>query len=155
MVKEFLSQKGVVFKEIDVSRDQYAAHELMKKTGTMAVPVTLINGQLIIGFDKDRLEQEIERRKRPVFGAAVADADKITGQKGLPLVAGAYIGRVRAGSVAERLKLQPGDIIIEVNKQRIGSAADLEYAINGLSNGSRVLIVFRRSDQELATEDIY
>jgi S1-C subfamily serine protease len=155
MVKELLSRKGVSFKEIDVSRDQYAAAEMVKRTGQTGVPVTLINGQLIIGYDQAKLEQEIGRIQKASFGAAVADADKVTGQKGLPLTAGAYIGRIRPDSVAERLKLQVGDIIVEINKQRINSASDLEYAVSGLTKGSRVFVLFKRGDEERATEDFY
>ena len=55
MVKEFLSQKGISFREVDVSRDPAAAQELLNKTGRSAVPVTVINGQTIVGFDRIRL----------------------------------------------------------------------------------------------------
>ena len=57
MVKEFLSQKGVSYKEYDVSLDQNAARELVNRTGQMGVTVTIIDGQTIIGFDRAKLEQ--------------------------------------------------------------------------------------------------
>lgn len=57
MVKEFLSQKGIGFREKDVSRDQLAAQELVSKTGQMGVPATVINGETIVGFDRARLEE--------------------------------------------------------------------------------------------------
>ncbi|MFC2035630.1 glutaredoxin family protein [Chloroflexota bacterium] len=50
MVKEFLSQKRVSYKEYDVSQDHNAARELVNRTGQMGVPVTIIDGQTIIGF---------------------------------------------------------------------------------------------------------
>jgi glutaredoxin len=60
MVKEFLSQRGIGFKEYDVSRDPSAAQELVRSTGQMGVPVTVINGQAIVGFDRS---QTINRRR--------------------------------------------------------------------------------------------
>ena len=86
MVKEFLSQKGIGFKEHDVSRDRAAAQELVDRTGQMGVPVTVIDGQIIIGFDRARLEQALnmeQQRERHSFGAAIADASKITARQGL------------------------------------------------------------------------
>lgn len=54
-VKEFLSQKGVTFEEVDVSNNVAGRKELMKQ-GIMAVPVTKVNDEYIVGFDKDKLE---------------------------------------------------------------------------------------------------
>jgi len=56
MVKEFLSQRGVSFEERDVPQNPSYAQEL-SKTGQMGVPVTIINGQTVVGFDRSRLEQ--------------------------------------------------------------------------------------------------
>jgi glutaredoxin 3 len=54
-VKRYLREKRVRFREVDVSRDAAAADELARRTGRRAVPVTDVNGRLIIGFDKRRL----------------------------------------------------------------------------------------------------
>jgi glutaredoxin 3 len=58
-VKEFLSRKGVQFVERDVSQDESALTEL-EALGAMATPVTVINGQVVVGFDKARLEQLLD-----------------------------------------------------------------------------------------------
>jgi glutaredoxin len=55
-VKEFLRQKGVTFTEKDVSVDDQALDELMKK-GFSATPVTIIDGEAVVGFNRARLEQ--------------------------------------------------------------------------------------------------
>lgn len=81
MVKEFLSQRGVGFTERDVSHDRNAAQELVSSTGQMGVPVTIINGQTIIGFDRAKLEQALSQRQRLSFGASVTNASKITGSE--------------------------------------------------------------------------
>jgi glutaredoxin 3 len=53
--KRYLQEKRVSFREIDVSRDATAADEIARKTGRRAVPVIDINGRLVVGFDKRRL----------------------------------------------------------------------------------------------------
>jgi len=55
-VKEFLRQKGVSFTEKDVSADDQALDELMKK-GFSATPVTIIDGEAVVGFNRAKLEQ--------------------------------------------------------------------------------------------------
>jgi len=154
MVKEFLSQKGAIFKEYDVSQDSAAAQDLMRKTGQMAVPVIAINGETIIGFDRARLEQALSQqpRQRPSFGASIADASKITARQGSVITFGAYIGNVRAGSVAERVGLKQGDIITELNLQNVAKASDLESVLSRLNPGSRISMVFLRGNKTLRAE---
>ncbi len=154
MVKEFLSQRGVKYIDRDVSRDPTAAQELQSKTGRMAVPVTIIDGQTIVGFDQARLEQALAQQppQRPSFGAAVADASKITGQQGSGITLGAYVGKVRPGSAAASMGLVPGDIITEVNMQRIANADDVERALSRLSRGSRFSVVFLRDNKTHTVE---
>ncbi len=54
-MKEFLSRKGVAYTERDISRDAQALDEL-SKLGYMTTPVTKIDGDVVIGFDRKRLE---------------------------------------------------------------------------------------------------
>jgi glutaredoxin-like YruB-family protein len=155
MVKEFLSQKGVSFDERDVSRDPSYAQELMNSTGQMGVPVTSINGQIVVGFDRGRLEQLTSRTQtgqRPPFGASIADAGKIAATRALGIILGAYVGRVRPGSVAQRIGLAPGDVITELNMKPIANAGDLEDALSNLNSGSRFSLVFLRDNQTMTTE---
>ena len=55
-MKEFLHQKGVEFIEKDVSADERALEELMAM-GYSATPVTVIDGEAVVGFNRVRLEQ--------------------------------------------------------------------------------------------------
>jgi len=154
MVKEFLSQRGVSYKEYDVSVDQNAARELVNKTRQMGVPVTVINGQTIIGFDQPKLEQVINQEQRPSLGAAVADASKITAKQGTGITLGAYVGKIRPDSLAEKLRLDAGDIITEVNMQSITNADDIEKVISRMNKGSRISLVFVRANKRITTEGI-
>jgi len=152
MVKEFLSQKGVSYQEYDVSLDQNAARELVSRTGQMGVPVTVMDGQTVVGFDRARLEQILGQEQRSSLGATVADASQITAKQGTGITLGAYIGKVRLHSLAERLGLAPGDIITEVNMQRIANADDIESALSKLSKSSRISLVFLRGNKTMTTE---
>jgi len=59
-VKEFLKENKIKFKDIDVASDQKAAKEMIKKSGQTGVPVTEVNGEIIIGFDKDALKKALK-----------------------------------------------------------------------------------------------
>jgi len=55
-VKEFLSQKGVSFTERDVVKDPKAIEELAR-LGYLTTPVIVVDGEVVVGFDRKRLEQ--------------------------------------------------------------------------------------------------
>lgn len=59
--KEFLSKKGVPFTERDVSTDEKALAEL-ERLGYRTTPVTLIDGEVVVGFDQKRLEELLKRK---------------------------------------------------------------------------------------------
>lgn len=55
LAKEFMTEKGVEYENIDVSTDTAAAQEMIKKSGQMGVPVIEVDGKIIVGFDKEQL----------------------------------------------------------------------------------------------------
>ena len=55
LLKEFLKEKGVEFEIIDVSQDEQAQKYILEKTGKMAVPVTEIDDEIVIGFDRRKI----------------------------------------------------------------------------------------------------
>lgn len=57
MAKEYLSAHGFQFEDVDVSQDINAAREMIAKSGQMGVPVIDIDGEIIIGFDKERIDE--------------------------------------------------------------------------------------------------
>ncbi len=59
LTKEFLKEKKVKYKEIDVSEDEKAAREMVEISGQMGVPVTVINKKIIVGFDEEELEKAL------------------------------------------------------------------------------------------------
>lgn len=61
-VKEYLSDKQVKFKEVDLTNDEVKQKEFIEKTGQVAVPVTEINGKYIIGFDKEVIDEMLKTK---------------------------------------------------------------------------------------------
>ena len=62
--KGYLRSQGVAFKEIDVSRDQKAADDLVRRTGRIGVPVIEIDGRPVVGFDQARIDRLLGLRPR-------------------------------------------------------------------------------------------
>jgi glutaredoxin 3 len=58
--KQFLKANKVDFENIDVSKNQKAAHEMVEKSGQMGVPVIDTGNEIIVGFDQDKLEKAIK-----------------------------------------------------------------------------------------------
>jgi glutaredoxin-like YruB-family protein len=63
MAKRYLSEKGVKYEDVDVSRDQARALEMLTKSGQMGVPVLDIGGQVIIGFDRNAIDSALMMRR--------------------------------------------------------------------------------------------
>jgi len=157
MVEEFLSHRGISFQKRDVSQNAAYAQELIRSTGQMGVPVTVIDGQIVIGFDRGRLELILAKRQkkqRPSFGASIADASKITAKQNTGIILGAYIGSVRPDSAAGKIGLVSGDIVTEFNSISITNDTDLEHVLSTINSGSRFSLSFLRDNKPMTVEGI-
>jgi len=63
ILKNYLKEKGFEFEEIDISKETAKKEELIKKTGLATLPVIEIDGQLIIGFDKKKIDEALGIKK--------------------------------------------------------------------------------------------
>ncbi len=59
-LKRHLDVNQVRYREVDVSKDQKAAEAMVRRSGQQGVPQTEINGQMIVGFDRDRINRLLE-----------------------------------------------------------------------------------------------
>jgi glutaredoxin 3 len=59
-VKDFLKERGVEFREINVGANQKAAMEMVNKSGRMGVPQVEIAGRMIVGFDEQAILSALE-----------------------------------------------------------------------------------------------
>ena len=57
MVKNFLKQNNVEFEEINLSKNREKAEEIAKKSGVRSVPVTEIDGEIVVGYDTNKLKE--------------------------------------------------------------------------------------------------
>lgn len=55
--KSYLEERGIAFEEKDVSVDVAAAREMVRLSGQMSVPVLVIDGNVVKGFDKKRIDE--------------------------------------------------------------------------------------------------
>ena len=60
MSKEYFKENGVAYEEFNVASDMERRTEMVDKSGGMAVPVIDIDGQIVVGFDKERLAELLE-----------------------------------------------------------------------------------------------
>ena len=58
-VKEFLSQNNVAFTDRNITADETALTEL-EKLGYMTTPVTVIDGEVVVGFDVPKLRSLLQ-----------------------------------------------------------------------------------------------
>jgi len=61
-VKRYLREKGFRYRDVDVSRDERAARDVVRRTGQMGVPVILINNRPIVGFNKAEIDKLLKIR---------------------------------------------------------------------------------------------
>jgi glutaredoxin 3 len=150
-VKAYLHQQGMPFTEYDVSRDPQAAAEMVRLSGQRGVPVVLIDGQAVVGFDRPLIDQLLARRasRPPRLGAAIADAGRIAAKKGLQLPDGAYVGRVDPGSAADGSGLRPGDVIVQLAGQPVRTDRDLERIMANVRPGQVMGLFAWRNGQTM------
>jgi len=136
----------VPFTERDVSRDRQAAMEMMQVSHQNGVPVIVVDGQVVVGFNRPLLEDLLGRMQthRPSLGLRVADARAMVGKvPNLATQTGAYVGGVAPGSAAAAAGLAAGDIVVAVDGRPVAGAADLEREV-GQSRGRAILTIIRQ-----------
>ncbi len=59
-LKSYLNKSGIRYSEVDVSKNENAAREMVRRSGQQGVPQTLIGGEMVIGFDKPKINRLLE-----------------------------------------------------------------------------------------------
>ncbi len=60
MAKQYFRQKNVKYVDVDVSRDAAAARDMVRRSGQMGVPVIDIGGKVIVGFNRQKIDQLLD-----------------------------------------------------------------------------------------------
>ena len=58
--KDFLKENNIPYQDFNVAADHKAAQDMIEKSGQMGVPVIDIDGQIIVGFDKNALKKALK-----------------------------------------------------------------------------------------------
>lgn len=61
--KDYLNKLGVSFTEKDVESDPEIAREAVTKSGQTGIPVLDIDGTIIIGFDRPKIDTALKQSK--------------------------------------------------------------------------------------------
>lgn len=133
---------------------------MVRRSRQRGVPVITVDDDVIVGFDRPRLQTLISRGggaaaskrapARPRLGATIADASRIGAEQGTKAIAGAYAGKIAPDSPAARAGLRPGDVITRLNGQAISDAADVERFLKNAHAGESLAIEYVRDGRSLA-----
>ena len=127
---------------------------MVRRSGQRGVPVIVVDDQVVVGFDRPRLDQLLATRRvsRPRLGLSVADAKQIAQKEGTAPVRGAYVGHVKPSSPGERAGLVKGDVIIELAERPVQNADDLEMVLATLTAGQPAGLVFLREGRRIKAQ---
>lgn len=115
---------------------------------SFAVPVTLV--QKVMG---DLLE--FGSVQRALLGVSILDVNaNLAREKGLDVVTGVFIDGVAGGSAADEAGIEPGDVIVEINKQRIRNIAQLQELVARNRPGDGVKVTYWRDGQLAEVEAV-
>jgi glutaredoxin len=150
-LKNYFRQRGIPFTEHDVSQDPYRAREMVQISGQQGVPVSIVDGQLVLGADMSRINQILASRAQhpPKLGVSIADAGRIADKKNTQLPDGAYVGRVNPTLPAGRAGVRPGDVIVQLAGQPIRSDKDIHRVTGNLKYDQTVDITVWRDGQTI------
>lgn len=60
MAKDFFQKNNVSYEEFNVAEDEKAREEMINKSHQLGVPVIDIDGEIMVGFDRDSLAKALK-----------------------------------------------------------------------------------------------
>ena len=63
MAKSYFDKLGVKYTDVDVEKDPAAAREAVEKSGQMGVPVIDMNGTIVLGFNRPKIDELLKAQK--------------------------------------------------------------------------------------------
>jgi glutaredoxin 3 len=156
MAKSYLAERGVKYTEYDVAANHDAAKEMIQLSGQMGVPVISINSEVIVGFNRARIDQLLAQSdsSQVSLGISIADAAKVITIPGNKAGQGAYVGSVKPGSLGEKLGLRSGDTILKLAAMPVAGASDIERLMTTLKRGDRLTVLYVRDGEESTGETV-
>jgi serine protease Do len=130
--------------------------EMIRVSGQQGVPVTVANGDVILGFDQRKFAKLAEKfagPKRPPLGILAADAEEYLTKhpdkaEKIPAgTKGVYVGKVRPNTVAARGGFKPGDVITSFAGKRVRTMSALDQMVETLKPGDKATAKFIRDGE--------
>jgi S1-C subfamily serine protease len=130
--------------------------EMIRVSGQQGVPVTVANGDVILGFDQRKFAKLAEKfagPKRPPLGILAADAEEYLTkhpEKAEKIPAGTkgvYVGKVRPNTVAARGGFKPGDVITSFAGKRVRTMTALDQMVETLKPDDKATAKFIRDGE--------
>jgi glutaredoxin-like YruB-family protein len=59
--KTYLTKRGIVYKDIDVSVNEETAHEMIHRSGQMGTPVIFVGEQMMLGFNQKKMDDMLAK----------------------------------------------------------------------------------------------
>ncbi|MFC1951513.1 glutaredoxin family protein [Chloroflexota bacterium] len=59
--KDYLTQKGIPYTDINVATDKEKTKEMIQKSGQMGVPVIMVDGEITVGFNQAKLDELLSK----------------------------------------------------------------------------------------------
>ena len=131
--------------------------EMIRTSGQQGVPVTVANGEVILGFDQAKFAKLAEKfagPKRPPLGILAADAEEYLSKhpdkaEKIPAgTKGVYVGKVRPNTVAARASVKPGDVITSFAGKRVRNMAGLDQMVETLKAGDKATLRYLRDGED-------
>jgi serine protease Do len=120
----------------------------------MGVPVIVIDGEAVIGFNRSRIEEligNIRSSGKISLGLSIADADKISHLQDDGVQKGIYIGSVKPQSLGAKAGLQVGDIITHINQIPVSTAADMTRMLASFNGDGSITFRYIRFGDNLTS----
>jgi S1-C subfamily serine protease len=146
-VHDFLVRRKIDFDVYDVTEDSRALRVMQLISGQTGVPVLVVDNEVYANVDLRQLNALFQRQPRPSVKLGISIAN-VQPSESYP-AGGAYIGRVKKDTPAERAGLQQGDIIIELAQRPVRKAQDVHAVLAEMSIGSRLPITVQRTGRTL------
>ncbi|MDD5502891.1 MAG: FAD-dependent oxidoreductase [Candidatus Thermoplasmatota archaeon] len=140
MLKSFLNEIGMNFQDYDIGKDARRAKEMVEKSGQMSVPVTDVDGRIIIGFD------------RRVFMEELGLAPKGGQRKYDLVIVGAGPAGITASIYASRKKMDFVLITKDIGGQTKWSAGIENYTGYQFITGPELTEKFRKHLEQFGME---
>jgi S1-C subfamily serine protease len=130
---------------------------MIRLSGQQGVPVTVANGDVILGFDQARFAKLAEKfagPKRPPLGILAADAEEYLAKhpdkaEKVPAgTKGVYVGKVRPSTVAARAGVKPGDVITSFAGKRVRNMGQLDQMVDTLKAGDKATLKYLRDGED-------